>query len=67
VALDLEIDDGTPLGINGSVISCAVSPGTPDSAFANSASLAADDRLDIDLETVATAVRLSVCWKYYED
>ena len=64
VLLDLRIDDGTPLVINGSNISCAVSPGTSDTSFANAASLAKTDRMDIVLSTVTTAVRLSVCWRY---
>jgi len=62
VGLDIDIDDGTPLGINGTDISCAVSAGTSDTAFANSAVLAAGDRLDISIGTVTTAVSLRVCW-----
>lgn len=67
VALDLEIDDGSPLGINGSDISCAVSTGTSDTSFLNSAALAQNNTLDIDLGTVATATRLSVCWRHTVD
>jgi hypothetical protein len=64
VGLDLEIDDGTPLGINGSDISCAVSTGTADSTFANSATMAAGDRLDAALGTVTSAEVLRICWTY---
>jgi len=67
VGLDLQIDDGTPLDINGSDISCATADGTSDTSFGNSAALAQDDRLDIVLGTVSTAVRLSVCWRYTVD
>lgn len=66
VGLDLDIDDGTPAGINGSDISCA-STGTSDTSFAGSASLADGDRIDINLGTVTTAVRLSVCFEYTVD
>jgi len=62
VGLDINIDDGTPLGINGSDISCAVSTGTSDTSFANSATLAAGDRLDFDIGTVVTAERVSICF-----
>jgi len=67
VGFDINIDDGTPLGINGSDISAAVSTGTADSTFANSASVAAGDRLDLDVGTVTTAVRLSIMITYTVD
>jgi hypothetical protein len=67
IGVDLNIDDGSPLGINGSDISCAAPTGTTDASFANSANLAADNTLDLDIGTVTTAVRLSVCWRYTAD
>lgn len=66
VGLDLQNDDGTPAGVNGSDISCAAS-GTTDSTFAGDATLAQADRLDIDINSVATAVQVSVCWRYTYD
>ena len=66
VGLDINIDDGTPLGINGSDISCA-SGGTADSTFGNSAAVAQSNRLDLDIGTVSTAVQVSVCWRYTYD
>jgi len=65
--LELTNDDGTPTGVNGSDISCAVSAGTSDSTFAGDALLAQDHKIDVNVGTVATATRLSVCWRYTVD
>ena len=67
VGLDITIDDGTPLAINGSDIVCPVSTGIADSTFANSAAVADGNRLDVNVGTVTTAVRLSLCVEYTVD
>jgi hypothetical protein len=66
VAMDLEIDDGTPTGVNGSDLSCAVSPGTEDTSLGGDTELFPGEELDVDLGAVAGgATELSVCWKHY--
>ena len=65
--MDLMIDDGTPLRINGTSIPCVVSPGTTDVEFDNSATLAPGDTLDVRTGTVTSATRLSVCWQHTDD
>jgi hypothetical protein len=66
VGLDLQNDDGTPTGVNGSDISCA-SGGTSDTSFAGDAALAQNHMLDIDINSVTTATQVSVCWRYTYD
>jgi hypothetical protein len=66
VGMDFNIDDGTPAGINGSDISCSSTP-TWDQTFAGSATMAQGDRLDLDIGTVTTAVRLTACFDYTVD
>lgn len=67
VALDLEVDDGTPTGVNGSDITCTTS-GVTDSTFAGDATLADGNRLDLDFGTVTGSVdAISVCWEYTYD
>jgi hypothetical protein len=66
VGMDFNIDDGTPAGINGSDISCT-STGLLDESFAGSATMAKGDRLDLDVGTVTTAVRLTACFDFVED
>ena len=63
VTMDLEIDDGTPATVNGSVITCTTS-GVDDSSLAGDTGLDADERLDLEITTVTTATRLSVFWEY---
>jgi hypothetical protein len=65
--MDLVIDDGTPLQINGSYISCTSQPGAVDSDFANSSLLAASDTLDIKIGNIDSAKTLSVCWRHRDD
>ena len=67
IAADLEVDDGSPTGVNGSDLSCAAPNGTADASLAGDTTMAVGDRLDLDLGTVTTAVRLSICWKYTVD
>ena len=67
VLLDFEIDDGTPTGVNGSDITCPAPNGINDAIFSGDATMAAGDRLDLDLGTVTTAVRLSACFMYEPD
>jgi hypothetical protein len=67
VTLDLEIDDGSPAGVNGSIITCTTSPGTPDGTLGGDVTILAGQRLDLQLATVTTATRLSVCWTYTYD
>ena len=62
--LELTSDDGA---VNGSDISCAVSTGTSDTSFAGDANIAQNHVIDINVGTVATAARLSVCWRYTVD
>jgi len=59
--VDLNIDDGSPAGVNGSDISCSTTP-TWDQTLAGGVAMAQGDRLDIDVGTVATATRLTVCF-----
>lgn len=67
VEADLEIDDGTPTGINGSVITCTTS-GVTDGTLAGDVNAAAGDRIDIDLGTVTgTVTSFSICMKYTHD
>jgi len=67
VALDLEVDDASPTGVNGSNITCTTA-GVTDSSLAGDTTLAAGNRLDIDLGTVTGAVtQVSVCWVYSRD
>jgi hypothetical protein len=65
--MDLMIDDGTPLGINGSYISCTSEPGTVDSEFANPSLLAAADTLDVKIGSINSAKDLSVCWRHRDN
>ena len=67
VTLDLEIDDGSPAGVNGSNITCTTSPGTADGTLGGDVTILAGQRLDLQLATVTTATRLSVCWTYTYD
>jgi len=63
VLADLEIDDGTPTGVNGSDLTCSTS-GVTDSSLAGDVTMAAGDRLDLDLGTVSGSVtQMSFCWK----
>jgi len=64
VLADLEVDDGSPTGVNGSDITCDAPDGEADSALGGQATMVAGDRLDLDLGTVTTAVKLSVCWTF---
>lgn len=64
VLLDLNNDDGTPTGINGSDITCPVPDGISDVSFAGDAVFAQGDRVDVDLGTVTTATKVSICWRY---
>ncbi len=66
VGLELTNDDGSPTGVNGSDISCTTS-GVSDTSFAGDAAFAQDHLLDVNVGTVVTAVRLSVCWRYTYD
>ena len=59
VTMDLEIDDGTPATVNGSVITCTTS-GVDDSSLAGDTGLDADERLDLVITTVTTAATLSI-------
>lgn len=63
VDLDLEIDDGEPAGVNGSYIECPVSPGIADSDLAGDIGIGADEMIDIDINAIDTATRLTVCWE----
>jgi len=67
VGMDLQNDDGTPTGVNGSDVSCATPNGTSDATFAGDATLAQNDRIDLDINSVTSATKLSVCWRYTYD
>jgi len=63
--LDLNVDDGTPAGVNGSDISCAVSTGTLDTSFAGDTQMLQGETLDIDVGTLASSpTELAICWRY---
>lgn len=67
VAFDFNVDDGTPAGVNGSDVSCTTS-GTTDSSLGGDTSMAAGDRLDIDVGTVTDSVEaISFCLGYTTD
>jgi hypothetical protein len=67
VLLDLEVDDGTPTGVNGSNITCTTS-GVADSTLGGDDGMADGDRLDLALSTVTGSVdSLSVCWEFTLD
>lgn len=61
VLADFEIDDGSPTGVNGSNITCTTSLVT-DATLSGDTTLAAGDRLDLDLGTVTGSVtQFSIC------
>ncbi len=57
-------NDGS--AVNGSDISCT-SSGVSDTSFAGDATVVQGGLIDVNVGTVATAVRLSVCWRYTYD
>ena len=62
VVLDLEVDDGTPTGVNGSGITCTTS-GVTDSTLAGDDAMIATETMDLDMGTVTGSVtQLSVCF-----
>jgi hypothetical protein len=64
---DLNIDDGSPAGVNGSDITCTTS-GVTDATLAGDTTMAAGDRLDLDVGTVTGVVtELAVCMKWTVD
>jgi hypothetical protein len=66
VGLDFAIDDGAPEGVNGSDVLCD-SDGEDDGALAGDWTMGIDDRMDLDIGTVTTAVRVTACFRYRVD
>ena len=67
VAADVNVDDGTPAGVNGSDITCDTT-GVTDSTLAGDTGMAAGDRLDVDIGTVTGSVtNFSICITYTKD
>jgi hypothetical protein len=67
VALDIEVDDGTATGVNGSNITCTTA-GVTDSTFAGDTTFADGDRLDLDFGTVTGSVdAIAICMEYTYD
>lgn len=65
--MDIEIDDGTPTGVNGSAIQCT-STGTTDGTFVGDTTAAAGDRFDFQISAVASApTRVSVFMTFTKD
>ena len=69
VDLDLEVDDGSATGVNGSDITCTTAAnGVSDSTLAGDTTMADGNRLDLVLGTVTGAVTaLEVCWEFTID
>ncbi len=66
VNFDLQVDDGTPTGVNGSDIACTTF--ATDSSLAGDVTLAAGDRLDLAVTSVSgTPTWVSISWKYTND
>jgi len=61
VTFDLQVDDGTPTGVNGSDITCTTF--ATDSTLAGDTELAAGERLDLAITSVAgTPTWVSISW-----
>lgn len=66
VVFDLSNDDGTPIGVNGSDITCTTF--ATDSVLAGDTLMAAGDRLDLALTSVSgTPTWFSVSWEFTLD
>lgn len=67
VVFDLQIDDGTPAGVNGSDITCTT--WAEDTTLAGDTTIGANERIDLAITSAANAPEwVSICWEFtYDD
>lgn len=66
VNFDLQVDDGSPAAVNGSNIACTTF--ATDSSLAGDTTMAAGNRLDLAVASVAnTPTWVSISWEYRKD